>query len=484
MLCIFHFFQCLFVVHYYSFFFVDAAMIAEPLYAGSKHVVVEEASQVGPAEKSGKPPINCNHNLTTAHHSLTFFRFDLLSPAIYKLVWAGLMLASGTLTTLFAKIQFETEAVGSVSCNIYDDDNFICPFSKPWFSVLEMKVAMTTCLFLYHVLGVGKEPGVPDPSYATIKKVWFPAALDLLNTVLGNCGLVWINSSIYQMTRGSVVIFSALLSVKWLGRRLRNFHYWSIFFVTVAVVLVGLAGIQEGNEEPQDDECQDDDGGDDTTTVSSGQVLLGLVFILAAQLVTAVQFIAEDRMMSGANYMTPTALVGYEGLWGTAMFCVLGPLLTITPRSDSDLATLWHEDFLDSFTQLSNSPALCGSVAGYALAILLYNVSANTVTQTLSPVVRSILEACRTLGVWILGLCIYYFGGTCGAKAIGETWSDWSYLELGGFGLLLTGTFAYKALVRLPWVAPEDYEAAEEDAKAPDSTAEDKEKQYSALAGN
>jgi drug/metabolite transporter (DMT)-like permease len=279
--------------------------------------------------------------------------------------------------------------------------------------------------------------------------VWLPASLDLLNTVLGNIGLVWVNSSIYQMTRGSVVIFSAFLSVKWLGRTLRQFHYWSIVFVLVAVVLVGFAGTQEAA--PDDDECADDDGGGDSKA-SAGQVILGLGFILAAQLVTAVQFIVEERFMCDkATMMSPTALVGFEGLWGMAMFCVLAPILSFTPRSDLPISTVWHENFYDAVVQLSNSSTLMLSCIGYMIAILAYNVSANFVTQCLSAVVRSILEACRTLGVWIVGLLLFYLGGSCGTKAIGEAWSPWSFLELVGFAILLAGTFSYKALIKIPW---------------------------------
>jgi drug/metabolite transporter (DMT)-like permease len=139
-----------------------------------------------------------------------------------------------------------------------DDDDYHCKFAKPWFSVLEMKAAMAVCLLLYYGLGVGKEAGTPDPDWRTIKKVWLPALLDLLNTVFCNIGLVWVSSSIYQMTRGSVVVFSAILSVKWLGRTLRSFHYYSIALVLVAVVLVGLAGTEE--KPATDDDCVGDDG--------------------------------------------------------------------------------------------------------------------------------------------------------------------------------------------------------------------------------
>jgi len=223
----------------------------------------------------------------------------------FKLFWAFVMLVSGTLTTLSAKIQFETKAHGLNNCSrTLDDDADVttyCPFNKPWFSVLEMKSAMSLCLILYYCLGWGKDPGMSDPSWKTVCSVWLPAMLDLLNTVLGNTGLLFVSSSVYQMTRGSVVVFSALLSVKWLGKELRAFHLWAVALVTCAVAVVGLAGTFE--EEPSDPKCSDDvgggDGGSDAPSSSAnGQAFLGLGLILVAQLVTAVQIIAEERLMT------------------------------------------------------------------------------------------------------------------------------------------------------------------------------------------
>jgi hypothetical protein len=101
-----------------------------------------------------------------------------------------------------AQIQFETEATGSASCHLGDDDDYHCKFAKPWFSVLEMKAAMAVCLLLYYGLGVGKEASTPDPDWRTIQKVWLPALLDLLNTVFCNIGLVWVSSSIYPRLGG------------------------------------------------------------------------------------------------------------------------------------------------------------------------------------------------------------------------------------------------------------------------------------------
>ena len=154
--------------------------------------------------------------------------------------------------------------------------------------------------------------------------------------------------------------------------------------------------------------------------------------------------------------------LGFEGLWGLLFFAGLAPVLTLTPRSGEDISIIWHEDFGDTFTQLSNSSDLVLLCFGYFVVIFLYNVSANFVTQCLSAVVRSILEACRVMGVWAVGLMLFYLGNSSYSK-VGEEWSNWSFLELFGFGILLYGTFTYKALIKLPCVNEEQYQLAIQD---------------------
>jgi hypothetical protein len=48
------------------------------------------------------------------------------------------------------------------------------------------------------------------------------------------------------------------------------------------------------------------------------------------------------------------AFVGLEGAWGLAFFAVLVPVLSATPQSDSALASLWHEDFRDTWDMLKS----------------------------------------------------------------------------------------------------------------------------------
>ncbi|GMF19768.1 unnamed protein product [Phytophthora fragariaefolia] len=356
------------------------------------------------------------------------------------------------------KTEYAVRAHGTATCAdpATGAPTTLCPFDKPWFGVLQMKVAMALCLaFLYarkcsqhrqyletpvlrmhkggrryvatapsehemaaikrkyaghagaeskvdalkrkyrppqrdgdaneqspllppRLLG-GEEDQQGRVSLRTMAAIALPSMLDLLQTVLSNVGLLWISSSVYQMARGSIIIFSAFFSVRLMGKKLYGYHYASIWIVMLAVALVGYAGVGHHlNATAADD-------------AGSTNALLGLCFIIAAQILCALQIVVEEHMMLALN-VSPMLLVGFEGLWGLVFYIILVPILTLTPATGSAFARTWHEDFVDSFVQVKNSPTLVALILAYIVAVGTLNVTGNYVTKHLSAVMRSIAE--------------------------------------------------------------------------------------------
>ncbi|TMW60158.1 hypothetical protein Poli38472_000200 [Pythium oligandrum] len=397
------------------------------------------------------------------------------------------MIISGTFSTVITKIQYSVRAEGTELCvDPTGQSTTNCPFDKPWFGVLLAKLAMALCLvYLYVRKAVEHKSYLETPllrlrksgqqyvntptrqklrnassrnggaqettsllsgnsstmdeenpplSLKTIFAIAFPSLLDLFQTVLGTAGLLWVSSSVYQMARGSVIIFSAVLSVKYMNKRLYAYHYMSILIVGVSVVLVGWAGTSSSASDTDD---------------STANAILGLSFIIGAQLLMAVQIVVEEHMMVSLN-VSPLLLVGWEGLWGLIFFVVLAPVLTLTPGGTSAISKMWHEDFEDSFVKLWNSPIQLLLSVLSVIVVAVLNVTANYVTKHLAAVMRSIIETLRTLGVWIVDLLIVYAFNWRGANSPGEEWTKASWLELLGFVLMVYGTLAYKKLIQIP----------------------------------
>jgi len=153
-----------------------------------------------------------------------------------------------------------------------------------------------------------------------------PAICDILGTTLMNAGLLFVAASIYQMTRGALVLFVGLFSVIFLRRHLGGWKWASLFIVVAGVALVGLAGVLEKVAPPLPP-------GDSPSvhenlirnyaraainsleTHTPAETILGITMIAGAQIFTASQFVLEESIMERYS-MDPIQVVGWEGVFG------------------------------------------------------------------------------------------------------------------------------------------------------------------------
>jgi hypothetical protein len=84
-----------------------------------------------------------------------------------------------------------------------------------------------------------------------------------------------------------------------------------------------------------------------------------------------------------------------------------------------------------------------------------------TVTSRASAVHRTIFEALRTATTWGAMLFIGLF-----APGFGEQWEIWSWMELGGFFLLVYASLIFNNVLKFPWIEYPLVEAVEESTKS------------------
>jgi drug/metabolite transporter (DMT)-like permease len=155
-----------------------------------------------------------------------------------------------------------------------------------------------------------------------------PAICDILGTTLMNAGLLFVAASIYQMTRGALVLFVGLFSVIFLRRHLGGWKWASLFIVVAGVALVGLAGVLEkgvpklpGDTQPGPDVHDNLIRNYVRAAISSlethtpAETILGITMIAGAQIFTASQFVLEESIMERYS-MDPIQVVGWEGVFG------------------------------------------------------------------------------------------------------------------------------------------------------------------------
>ncbi|KAJ4361916.1 hypothetical protein N0V83_010857 [Neocucurbitaria cava] len=261
-----------------------------------------------------------------------------------------------------------------------------------------------------------------------------PACCDIAGTTLMNVGLLFVAASIYQMTRGALVLFVGLFSVWFLKRHLGLYKWFSLFVVVFGVAVVGLAGaiIRDDKATPGHQSLHDTnvDSGDVRMQVASqaAMTIIGVLLIAGAQIFTATQFVVEERIME-KYAMEPIKVVGWEGLFGFLVTLIGMVILHFAIGTG-------YFNAREGLYQMTHSRAIAVSSVLIMISIGGFNFFGLSVTRTVSATSRSTIDTCRTLFIWIVSL--------------GLGWETFKWLQVLGFALLVYGTFLFNDLIRPP----------------------------------
>ncbi len=289
--------------------------------------------------------------------------------------------------------------------------------------------------------GAGAEGSHKAPIGMTGKAIllfWTPALCDIIGTSLMNVGLLFTPVSIYQMTRGALVLWVGVFSVIFLRRHLFLFQWLCLVIVMLGISIVGLSGTlltgKQAEGGGQEETKPSDDGGLPPAT----RALLGVFLILFAQLFTASQFVLEEKIMSRYT-VEPLLAVGYEGAFGFVTTLV-GMILLHFFIGQTDDGRGGPFDIYSGWHQIISIPKIRYSSVAIAFSIALFNFFGLSVTRAVSATARSTIDTCRTLGIWVTSLLL---GWEIFMPLTGT-------LQTIGFALLVYGTVTFNGIIKPP----------------------------------
>ena len=299
-------------------------------------------------------------------------------------------------------------------------------FSQPVWQTLQMFVGELLC-----IVPLCLRPRRRTPEHApllvrpalgvrTAAAFAVPAVCDILATTLMNVALLLMPVSIYQMTRGVLVLWVGLFSVLLLHYRLRVDQWLSLALVVGGVGVVGLSSVVSAP---------------DAHAHSAVATLAGIAVVPFAQMFAALQFVAEERIMAEHD-VEPVAVVALEGLFGTAIVLVLMPVMHwAVGRTPGGRGGVF--DVETGFRQIVGSPGVMQSMALLAVCVSLYNMLGLHVTRVVSATARSTLDTSRALGVWAVSVAL----GWEALEPLGTS------VQIAGFALLVYGTSVFNGVV-------------------------------------
>ncbi|PNP48800.1 hypothetical protein TGAMA5MH_00254 [Trichoderma gamsii] len=262
-----------------------------------------------------------------------------------------------------------------------------------------------------------------------------PAICDICGTTLMNIGLLLVAASIYQMTRGALVLFVGLFSVVFLRRTLHLFQWISLVGVVLGVAVVGLAGaiwpdvkaniISRGLSVI----TGSPDGLSDVS-----KAVIGVTLIAGAQIFTATQFVLEEYLLERSP-IDPLRVVGWEGIFGFVVTVVVMLVLHLA-IGRTEAGRYGYFDAAEGLRQMYNDKALLISSVIIMISIGGFNFFGLSVTRTVSATSRSTIDTCRTLFIWVVSL--------------GLRWESFKWLQIVGFALLVYSTFLFNGIVQPP----------------------------------
>lgn len=366
----------------------------------------------------------------------------------YQIFLAVLLVATGSVNTLAAKWADKMTALGR-------------PFAHPFLQAVCMFLGEFACLGAYflqkayrrwrhnrsqvakdlgNVQGSPSDEGPTSPdlriqstaSNASTSSapprlnpfVFLPATLcDMTATSIMYVGLNLTNAASFQMLRGSVIIFTGLLSVAFLRSILTVYRWIGMVSVVIGLVIVGVADIVFHGAD----------------TGNRNGVISGDLLIIIASVVVSVQMVYEQKFVTKYN-VHPLLAVGLEGMFGTILLSLLLiPMYFIrvpAPFTEDPAGRL--ENVLDAFDQIRANLVILVALGGTIVSIAFFNFAGISVTKELNATTRMVLDSVRVLVIWAVSL------------AVG--WQSFILLQLLGFAILIFGMCVYNDIFFGPFL--------------------------------
>ena len=373
-----------------------------------------------------------------------------------------LLLITGSINTIANKLKQNTESLG-VKYKGHQKFITFCMF-----------IGEFLCLFFYWLKDGRKKKKFIEDLESTIDtkkkaKFWyflFPALFDILGSSISSISLSFLPSSIYQMFRGAIIIFTCTASILFLKNKYYRQHFLGICIVVIGLIIVGVNAALGGHEE------------------FDSKIVIGIFLVVLSQVFSCLLFISEEKILKRYD-VPPLKAVGMEGMWGVACYIILLIIFYFIRCEnwydilkdnicikDTETNELRFENALFAFKQIWDSWKIKLYLSMYVLSIAFFNFSGLTISKYASATSRTIVDTLRTILVWTFFLVMPFVPD--------DTKESFSWLQLLGFIILILGGLIYNEILVLKfWGFADNTKAAikkrEEEQKLLDEQNEESE---------
>jgi drug/metabolite transporter (DMT)-like permease len=348
------------------------------------------------------------------------------------------MLVSGSSNSLLTKYQ-DLQCVAN--CDGPDSEKKY--FEQAVFQTVQMFIAEMACWGAYAILKFYSNGGyqsvkdsnsvddvdvetesaiAPKLKGKTVFLLAMPTCCDIVGTTLMNIGLLFIPVSVYQMTRGSIVLFVGCLSTVFLKHSISRLKWIGLWTVFAGVFVVGFSTVVQPDKKPVPSSEAEGSSAD-------LKALAGVLMIVAGQLFTASQFVLEEHILS-KYALHSVKVVAWEGTFGTIISIGGSFIMALILGSKGKHGMF---DLPNAVSEVFSSTTLVTSSVAIMISLATFNCCGLGITRSLSATSRSTVDTCRTVLIWLVSL--------------GLGWESFRFLQLLGFAMLVYGTLIFNGVV-------------------------------------
>ena len=294
-------------------------------------------------------------------------------------------------------------------------------WNRPFFGTLLLFSSMSLTLIPYLIFRHNK-PGATKVNKYTFINMIIPSVLEFVGQTMFMIGMLYIPMSLSLTLKGARVVFSALLLVTFLKRKLFAFHWTAVVATVIGLAIATIPSLVNPKGE--------------TKTVTGS--LIGICLVLGGEFIRSMRTVVEEKLMKKLKY-DPLLVVGLQGLYAFVLtiptLCVVN---VITGPKGGPL-----EEWSVTSAQFTGSALIFGLAMTFPITVPGLFISGAYVTKLMSAVHNALTTILTNAIVWILTIIIYYIDNT---RSSPLEW--WSLLQLCGFSIVLVASLMYDSILR------------------------------------
>jgi len=302
-------------------------------------------------------------------------------------------------------------------------------WEHPWFQAFAMFIGESFCLGYYFIekqinrrkFGTrGMDPDIIDARKEGLRSdinvflFAIPAACDCIATALIYVAYLNIPISVAEMMGGALILITTISSVVLLNKRFFLYQWLSLIGIIAGVVMVGASSL-ENKKDPNENPA------------------LGIILMLIAMCIQACQMIVEEKLFRKYK-LSPLKVIGFEGVFGMCFYIVFLFVAYFIHCNGALCHNGRLEDSIAAINGLGENIVLLFLVIALILDIGIFNTLGVSVTKYASCSNRATVNTCKVVLVW--GFFLAYPG---------DGGESFHWLQLGGFIIIVFGTFIFNA---------------------------------------